>query len=155
MLHALRGVITPAADGVTETMRKQIFATLSGMLGHQDDSTRSAVAGCYGALVKFLTPDQLNTALNDHLLCASASADLTLKHGRSAALFVALKEAPEVIYTEKHRERVCKIILMHLANDKVQIAMNGVRACGYLFQYLMNTGQPIPQVVLTPFARVS
>ncbi|XP_014232646.1 eIF-2-alpha kinase activator GCN1 [Trichogramma pretiosum] len=153
MLHALRGVITPAADRTSDSLRKQLFNTLSGMLGHQEDTTRNAVAGCYGALVKCLNADQLDTALNDHLLCTSANDDWTLKHGRSAALFVALKEAPEVIYTEKYKDRVCKVILTHLAAEKIQIAMNGIRACGYLFQHLMNTNQPIPQVILTPFVR--
>ena len=68
MLHALRGVITPAGDKMSEPMRKQVFVTLSGMLGHQEDVTRNAVAGCYGALIKYLSPEQLNTALNEHLL---------------------------------------------------------------------------------------
>ena len=78
-----------------------------------------------------------------------------LRHGRSAALFVALKEAPSTIYTEKDKDRVCKVILSYLAADRTQIAMNGVRACGYLFQYLMLEGLPIPQQILTPFVRVS
>lgn len=78
-----------------------------------------------------------------------------LRHGRSAALFVALKEAPGSLYSGKNKERVCKVILSYLAADRVQIAMNGVRACGYLFQYLMNEEQPIPQQILTPFVRVN
>lgn len=32
--------------------------------------------------------------------------------------------------------------------------MNGVRGCGYLFQHLMLTGQPLPQQLLAPFVRV-
>lgn len=69
MLHALRGVITPAGEKMTDPLRKQVFITLSGMLGHQEDITRNAAAGCYGALVKYLSPDQLNTACHDHLFC--------------------------------------------------------------------------------------
>ena len=69
MLQALRGVITPAGDKMTEPLKKQVFVTLTGMLGHPEDITRNAVAGCYGALLKWLNPDQLTTALNDHLLC--------------------------------------------------------------------------------------
>lgn len=69
MLQALRGVLTPAGDKMTEPMRKQVFATLSGMLGHPEDVTRSAVAGCYGALLPWLSPEQLTAAYNDNLLC--------------------------------------------------------------------------------------
>ena len=68
MLQALRGVLTLAGDKMTEPMKKQVFQTLSGMLGHSEDVTRTAVAGCYGALMKWLSPDQLNIAFNDNLL---------------------------------------------------------------------------------------
>lgn len=69
MLQALRGVLTPAGDKMTDPMKKQVFATLSSMLGHPEDVTRNAVAGCFGALVQWLNPDQLNIAFNEDLLC--------------------------------------------------------------------------------------
>lgn len=69
MLQALRGVLTPAGDKMTEPMKKQVFATLSSMLGHSEDITRNAVAGCFGALIRWLSPDQLNVAFNENLLC--------------------------------------------------------------------------------------
>lgn len=78
-----------------------------------------------------------------------------LRHGRSAALFVVLKESPTTVYNPKEKDRVCTVILSYLAADRVQIVMNGVRACGYLFQYLMNESLSIPQQILSPFVRVS
>ncbi|XP_011647093.1 eIF-2-alpha kinase activator GCN1 [Pogonomyrmex barbatus] len=153
MLQALRGVLTPAGDKMTDPMKKQVFATLSSMLGHPEDITRNAVAGCFGALLRWLTPEQLAVAFNDHLLCNDVNADWVLRHGRSAALFVALKESPGTVYNPKEKDRVCAVILSYLAADRVQIVMNGVRACGYLFQYLMNESQPIPQQILSPFVR--
>lgn len=153
MLQALRGVLTPAGDKMTEPMRKQVFVTLSSMLGHSDDVTRTAVAGCYGALLQWLSPEQLVSAFNDNLLCNDVNADWMLRHGRSAALFVLLKESPATIYTANEEERLCKVILSYLAADRVQIVMNGLRACGYLFQYLMMQNLPIPQIILTPFVR--
>lgn len=69
MLQALRGVLTPAGDKMTEPMKKQVFVTLSSMLGHPEDVTRNAVAGCFGALIRWLSLDQLNIALNENLLC--------------------------------------------------------------------------------------
>lgn len=153
MLQALRGVLTPAGDKMTEPMKKQVFATLSSMLGHSEDITRNAVAGCFGALIRWLTPDQLNVAFNENLLCNDSTVDWMLRHGRSAALFVALKESPTTVYNNKEKDRVCSVILSYLSADRVQIVMNGVRACGYLFQYLMNEGQSIPQQILSPFVR--
>lgn len=78
-----------------------------------------------------------------------------LRHGRSAALFVALKESPTTVYNSKEKDRTCAVILSHLSADRVQIVMNGVRSCGYLFQHLMNEGQSVPQQILSPFVRVS
>lgn len=79
MLQALRGVLTPAGDKMTEPMRKQVFATLSSLLGHSDDVTRNAVAGCYGALLRWLSPEQLASAFNDNLLCECETAFFILK----------------------------------------------------------------------------
>lgn len=69
MLQALRGVLTPAGDKMTEPMKKQVLATLTNMLGHSEDVTRNAIAGCFGALVRWLSPEQLAVAFNEHLLC--------------------------------------------------------------------------------------
>lgn len=154
MLQALRGVITPAGDKMTDVMRKQVFVTLSSMLGHPEDATRNAAAGCYGALMRWLSPEQFTSACNEHLLSHDVNADWQLRHGRSTALFVVLKESPATVYGSKEQDRVCKIILSYLQADRVQITMNGIRACGYLFQYLMSEGLPVPQAILTPFVRV-
>lgn len=53
---------------MSEPVRKQIYATLIMLLGHQEDVTRNAAAGCLGALCKWLTPEQLDTVLTDHIL---------------------------------------------------------------------------------------
>ncbi|KAM0733122.1 Stalled ribosome sensor GCN1 [Formica fusca] len=152
MLQALRGVLTPAGDKMTDPMKKQVFATLSNMLSHPEDVTRNAVAGCFGALLRWLNPEQLAIAFND-LLCNDVNVDWMLRHGRSAALFVVLKESPITVFNPKEKDRVCTVILSYLAADRVQIVMNGVRACGYLFQYLMNESLPVPQQILSPFVR--
>ena len=43
----------------------------------------------------------------------------TLRHGRSAALFVALKEAPSTIYVNDYKEKIHKSLLGYLATDRV------------------------------------
>lgn len=68
-LHALRGIITPAGDKMSDTVKKQIHMTLLSFLNHQEDVTRNSAAGCLGAICRWLTPDQLHATLTEHLLC--------------------------------------------------------------------------------------
>lgn len=69
MLQALRGVITPAGDKMSEPLRKQIHTAMLQMLGYSEDVSRGAAAGCLGAMCRWLSPEQLDTTLNDHMLC--------------------------------------------------------------------------------------
>ncbi|RZF42658.1 hypothetical protein LSTR_LSTR001453 [Laodelphax striatellus] len=153
MLQALRGVTTPAGDKMSEPVRKTVHNTLLSMLAHPEDVTRSAAAGCLGALCRWLTPEQRHVTLNDHLLQDDTPLDWTIRHGRSAALMVVLKESASIVYTEEYSERINKTLLSFLMADRVPIAMNGVRGCGYLFQHLMHIKQTLPQQLLSPFVR--
>lgn len=67
MLQALRGVISPAGDKMSDQVRRTVFMTLREGLGNPEDTIRSGTAGCLGALCKWLSPEQLNVALNDHI----------------------------------------------------------------------------------------
>ncbi|CAH1402466.1 unnamed protein product [Nezara viridula] len=153
MMQALRGVISAAGDKMSDAVVKQVHSSLLSLLANPEDSTRSGAAGCLGALVRSLSPEQLAVTLNDHLLQDDAIADWTLRHGRSSALFVALKEAPEIIYRDEYKDKIHKRLLAFLAADRVPIAMNGVRGCGYLFEYLMTNNEPLPHPLLSPFVR--
>lgn len=68
MLQALRGIISPAGDKMSDSLRKSVLQTLVQMLSHPEDITRAAAAGCLGALLRWLTPVQLYDTLSDHLL---------------------------------------------------------------------------------------
>jgi len=48
-----------------------------------------------------------------------ASLDPVLRHGRSSALFVALKESPDTVFSSLYSDKVTKTILSHLQADKV------------------------------------
>lgn len=152
-LQALRGLITPAGDKISEPLRKQIYATLVSMLGHSEDVTRSAVGGCLGALCRWLPLDQLADALNNYILRDDPNEDWTLRHGKSAALFVALKECPANIYVPEYEAKIAKIIVSNITSEKIPIAGNAIRATGYLLQYCMNENLPLPQTILAPFIR--
>nr|XP_040228816.2 eIF-2-alpha kinase activator GCN1 [Anopheles coluzzii] len=154
MLQALRGIVTPAGDKMTEPLRKQIYTTLAGMLDYTEDVSRAAAAGCFGALCRWLTPDQVDDALTNHLLNEDYGDDATLRHGRTAALFVALKEYPAAIVLPKYETKICKVITGALVSDKIPVAMNGVRAGGYLLQYGMaDDGAKLCTALIAPFVK--
>lgn len=152
MLQAMRGILTPAGDKMTEPLRKQIYQTLTGMLNHTEDLTRSAVGGCLGALCKWLSEEQLDDALLHHILVDEAD-DWALKHGRSAALFVALKETPARVFVPKYEAKIVKFIISCLQSDKIPVASNGVRAGGYLLIHCFNSNVQPPVALLSPYIR--
>lgn len=67
-LYALRGIVGPAGDKISDSLRKQIHATLVNFIGHQEDVTRITAAGCLGALCKWLPPEQLDVTITEHVL---------------------------------------------------------------------------------------
>lgn len=50
--------------------------------------------------------------------------DPILRHGRSSALFVALKESPDTVFSSLYSDKVIKTILSHLQADKVIIILD-------------------------------
>lgn len=48
-----------------------------------------------------------------------SSLDPVLRHGRSSALFVALKESPDTVFSSLYSDKVIKTILSHLQAEKV------------------------------------
>lgn len=54
---------------MTEPIKRQIHATLMNYLGQPDDTVRKCAAGCLGAICKYLSPDQLDATLSEHILC--------------------------------------------------------------------------------------
>uniref|UniRef100_A0A069DYI0 Putative translational activator gcn1 n=1 Tax=Panstrongylus megistus TaxID=65343 RepID=A0A069DYI0_9HEMI len=153
MMQALRGVVSAAGEKMSEPVLKPIHLSLLSMLSHSEDATRTGAAGCVGALTRWLSPEQLALTLNDNLLVDDVTVEWTLRHGRSAALFVALKEAPEKVYVPEYKEKIHKVILSFIAADRIPIAMNGVRGCGYLFDHLFSNCETLPQPLLSPFVR--
>ncbi|XP_025837277.1 eIF-2-alpha kinase activator GCN1 [Agrilus planipennis] len=152
-LHALRGIISPAGDKMSEPVRKQIHSTLISLLNHPEEVTRNVAAGCLGALCKWLPPPQLDTTITEHILNDDTSADWTLRQGRGAALSVVLKESPALLWDEQYQLRLTKTILSQLSSDRVPITQTAIRSCGYLLEYVLLNNEPLPVALLTPFVK--
>ncbi|XP_045491112.1 eIF-2-alpha kinase activator GCN1 [Colias croceus] len=158
MLQALRSVITGGGEKMSEQLALSVLSTLTSpaLLAHPDDPPRGAVGGCLGALLHCLPPAHRDAALLHHVLHAAQHAppdDWLLQHGRSCALFVALKETPAAVYRDHFEEKVDKALLGYLASDKTPIACNGIRGMGYLMKYLLDQDRPIPQNIMSQFVR--
>lgn len=155
-LQALRGCLGPAGSKMSPPVRRQLLQHLLSYESHPEDVIRSSACGCLGAFAKWLPDDEADMLINDHLLADDSSAlDWTLRHGRSTGLFVALKLAPERIYDANpdRQRKVIAIARSHLSADRVPIARNGVRSCGYLFRYLNQSGETLPVDLIQPFSK--
>uniref|UniRef100_A0A4W3H8T3 GCN1 activator of EIF2AK4 n=1 Tax=Callorhinchus milii TaxID=7868 RepID=A0A4W3H8T3_CALMI len=137
LLQALRFVTQGAGAKVDGTIRKNITTMLLGMLGHDEDATRMASAGCLGELCAFISDDELNTILQQHLLADVSGIDWMVRHGRSIALSVAMKAAPGRLCTPEYNSTVLDMIIASATADRIPIAMSGIRAMGFLLKHQM------------------
>ena len=62
--------------------------------------------------------------------------DWTLRHGRSSGLTVALKEAPDIIYTDTYKDKITKTLISLLSSDRVIIIIILFIYC-FFFVYLL------------------
>jgi hypothetical protein len=123
-IQALRGCVEPSGDRMSPPVRKQILSLLTSYLGHGDDSSRIAGSGCLGSLTKCLPDDELSSLVEEHLLRDDVSLDWTLRHGRSTLLFVALKSAPERIWTDAWRGKLEAVLHRGAIHQFSRIILN-------------------------------
>ncbi|CAH0556041.1 unnamed protein product [Brassicogethes aeneus] len=152
-LHALRGIITPAGDKMSEPVKKQIYTTLLTFLNHSEDNVRKCAAGCLGAICKYLPPDQLDPTFSEHILNDDASLNNSLREGRGAALTVVIKECPDLVWDEQYRKKLLQTLLGQISSTTINITKIGIRSSGYLLQFLMLKKEPLPASLLGPFVR--
>ncbi|KAH8265984.1 hypothetical protein KR038_007114, partial [Drosophila bunnanda] len=152
MLHALRSILSPFGHKMTEPIKKQIYFTLLSMIGHQEDVTRKSVGGCLGAMLKYITPVQVDNLFNTSILPDNTD-DILVKHGYTVVLFVALKECPNEVLTINLKEKVTSYVLANILSDKVPIACNAIRAATYFVEYFLVNDYSPPINVIVALAR--
>ncbi|XP_034131444.1 eIF-2-alpha kinase activator GCN1 [Drosophila guanche] len=152
MLYALRNIVSPSGDKMSEPIRKQVFGTLLTMVGHQEDLTRNAVCGCLGAMIKYMPAAQIDDIFNNSILTNSTD-DMLIKHGHTVILFVALKECPNEVLTSNLTEKIKKNILANIVSEKVPIASNAIRAATYLLENTLVNKSELPTTIVVALAR--
>ncbi|XP_043967606.1 eIF-2-alpha kinase activator GCN1 [Gambusia affinis] len=155
MLQALRFVIQGAGSKVDPTIRKNITTTLLGMLGHDEDATRMASAGCIGELCAFLSEEELKSVLLQHILADMSGVDWMVRHGRSLALAIAVKSAPEKLCGKDYCDTVTEMVLTNATADRIPIATSGIRALGFLMRHHLRTegGSGVSQRIITQLVK--
>ena len=68
MLQALRFCITGAGAKMAEPLKKQVMTALLGLMGSQEETTRSVASACLGALCKSLPDADRTDVMITHLL---------------------------------------------------------------------------------------
>lgn len=68
MIQALRCVVQPAGNKMSDGVRRGLVTTLGNLLTHDDDSTRLCAAGAMGVLLPWLPADELRSVLTQHVL---------------------------------------------------------------------------------------
>lgn len=118
-VQALRHAVSAGGGKLSGPLAVTILGTLSGaaLLAHPDEGLRGAAAGALGALLHCLPPPHHDAALAHHIL--ATSDDWLLQHGRSAALFVALKETPDCVYKEGFEEKVLLFLSLSLYSESI------------------------------------
>uniref|UniRef100_K7G7X0 GCN1 activator of EIF2AK4 n=1 Tax=Pelodiscus sinensis TaxID=13735 RepID=K7G7X0_PELSI len=154
MLQALRFVTQGAGAKVDATIRKNITLVLLGMLGHDEDATRMASAGCLAELCAFLSEEELSAILQQHLLADVSGIDWMVRHGQSLALSVAIKVAPSRLCTPKYYNSVQERILSNATADRIPIAVSGIRGMGFLMKYHIEAeGGNLPPKLINLFIK--
>uniref|UniRef100_A0A8U8C1C8 Uncharacterized protein n=1 Tax=Geospiza parvula TaxID=87175 RepID=A0A8U8C1C8_GEOPR len=153
MLQALRFVTRGAGAKVDAAIRKNISTVLLGMLGHDEDATRMASAGCLAELCAFLSDDELSTVLYQHLLADVSGIDWMVRHGRSLALSVAVNVTPGKLCSPKYYSSVQEMIFSNATADRIPIAVSGIRGMGFLMKYHMEEGGNLPPKLSSLFIK--
>lgn len=154
MIQALRCVVEPAGNKMSDGVRRGLVTTLVGLLTHDDDSTRLCAAGALGVLLPWLPADELHTLLTQHVLEDNCNSDWTIRHGRSAALFSALKAAPAKLLDVAQPDEISSTLLSYLSSDRLALVENAMSGVSFFITYQLISGGSVPMSLLQPFAKL-
>ncbi|GAB1604654.1 hypothetical protein Ahia01_000746900 [Argonauta hians] len=147
-LQALRNCVGGSQGKLSDALRKGLVVTLLRLLSSTEDTTRLIGAGCLGALAVTLPQPDLGDLLGSHLLEVDPSCDWMLRHGRSVALSVALRQGPQLLLTDCLQAPVFHTVSHYTSADRIPICLSGLRAATYILTYqIKNQLEPSPEMV--------
>ncbi|KAM4708063.1 stalled ribosome sensor GCN1 [Discoglossus pictus] len=154
MLQAVRFIVQGGGGKMDAAIRKSYVTLLMGMLGHDEDATRMASAGCLGELCAYLPDEDLSAVLQQHLLADFTGIDWMVRHGHSLALSVAINVASNRLCTPKLNSSIESVIFSNATADRIPIAVSGIRGMGFLMKhYIENEGGNLPPKLVSLFIK--
>uniref|UniRef100_A0A1B0BT70 Stalled ribosome sensor GCN1-like HEAT repeats region domain-containing protein n=1 Tax=Glossina palpalis gambiensis TaxID=67801 RepID=A0A1B0BT70_9MUSC len=148
---ALSILVSVAVEALTKYLEICSVKIPINARSHIRRSTPQALLfGCLGALLKYLSTDQVDDVLRHHVVIDD-NDDSSLKHGRTVVIFVGLKESATTILNTAHHDSILKVLITNISLDKVQIAGNGIRGATYLIEYWMINKLLPAQLIVTAF----
>ncbi|XP_071537961.1 stalled ribosome sensor GCN1 [Panulirus ornatus] len=154
MIQALRCVVQPAGNKMSDGVRRGLVTTLGTLLTHDDDSTRLCAAGAMGVLLPWLSPEELRSVLTQHVLEDNSNVDWTIRHGRSAALFSALKSAPTKVFDVATTDQISATLLSYLSSDRLALVENAMSGVSFFMSHQLSLGNTVPAPLLQTFAKL-
>lgn len=85
----------------------------------------------------------------------NVNADWTVRHGRSAALFSALKSAPGKLLEISSADQLSTALMSYMSSDRSSLVENAMAGIAFLLTYQLKKGAPVPMQLLQPFAKVN
>ncbi|KAM8961528.1 stalled ribosome sensor GCN1 isoform 1-T1 [Pelodytes ibericus] len=154
MLQAVRFLVQGGGGKMDATIRKNYVTSLIQMLGHDEDATRMASAGCLGELCAYLPEEELHVLLQQHLLADFTGIDWMVRHGRCMALSVAINVASTRLCTPKFSNSIESVVISNATADRIPIAVSGIRGMGFLMKhYVEAEGGHLPAKLSSLFLK--
>ncbi|XP_052833677.1 eIF-2-alpha kinase activator GCN1 [Octopus bimaculoides] len=148
-LQALRNCVGGSKGKINDNLRKTLSGTLLRLLNSPEDTTRLIAAGCLGALTVTLPDSDFTDMMNTHLMDTDNGSDWTLRHGRSVALAVAIKEGAERVLVPSLQPAVFHTVTHFTAADRIPICLSGLRAATYVLSYqITNSLEPSTEILV-------
>ena len=142
---------------LTSQTRTQLAEAVSMLLDHQTDSMRLAAGSALGALSTCMSDAEFHT-LAKQLLSEDDSVEWTLKHGRSIALWIVLKECPHRLCTPEFVEKLERVLGRMIASDRILLIISAIKAITFLIQYRIETNCGdcilLPSTLLSQYTRI-
>lgn len=156
LCNIIRITANVVGQRMTGPVRAQLIESVNLLLNHSLDSMRLTAGSALGALSKQMS-DQEFALFAKQVLSEDESGDWTLRHGRSIAFWIALKENSErLLSTPESSDRVQRVLSRLIASDRLQFVICGVKGTTYLIEHRIRIGATtglLTPALLTQYTR--
>ncbi len=127
LLDAVTAVVAhePTGNRISKPLLSKLVATVSSLLGHQNDDVRVAAGGAFGGLVRYMEDSEFKNAMHRHVLDSQDKKngqEWTGKQGRVEAMGAVARSGKRL------GEKSVRFVMGLLADDNVNVRVSAVKA---------------------------